>query len=358
MDDEENIKLIFLGDISLNGRYIKMYQENQNPFTKLNKNLGEADYVIGNLESFVRGDKGENHLKKPRLTTTIEALNYLKHINLDVACLANNHVYDHLESGFHKTVEFLQQNDIQYLGAADSKEEASIPVIIEKGNIKIGILNYVTHDTNPKIPDEAGITPNFFLIKKVIKDIETLKEEVDHVVLSLHWGGKVEGGLFPDYKQPLIARKLIDKGADLIVGHHSHTVQPYEKYKGKYIFYSLGNFCFSDYWFNKKYYPLPNRRKLAAILDMKFDKNQYSTNLSFYINNIDHFERLENYSLFVQNWLFLNLLKLKPLWFLYFAYLKIIVPFYLFIVRDDLSFRQKIVRLFVALNKRIKRTYL
>lgn len=344
----------FLGDISLNGRYIEMYKEGHNPFTALEKILREADFVIGNLESFAKGDEGENHLKRPRLTSTDETLNYLKSINLDVACLANNHVYDHLESGFNKTAQFLDQNEIQHLGAADSEDDASAHVIIEKGNVKIGVLNYVTHDTNPNIPDEAKITPNFFSKQKAKRDIENLKNEVDHVVLSLHWGGRVEGGLFPDYDQPAIARDLIDAGADLIVGHHSHTLQPYEIYKGKCIFYSLGNFCFSDYWFDGKYYPLPKRRRLTPILNLHFAKRGYSSKLSFYRNNINHYDELSDYSMSIQNWIFLNLIKFKPIWLIYYFHLRNVLPVYHFMIRNDLKLIDKVNRLFLSLIKKVK----
>lgn len=343
----------FLGDISLNGKYIDMYKESKNPFSVFEKNVSEADYTIGNLESFVSGDNGENHLKKPRLTTTPETLNYLKNINLDIACLANNHVYDHLESGFYKTVQLLEQYEIQYLGASCDEKKASIPVIIQKGDVTVGVLNYVTHDTNPKIPIEASITPNFFLTKKVIKDIETLKEKVDHVVLSLHWGGKVEGGLFPDYNQPLTARKLVDAGADLIVGHHSHTFQPYEIYKGKYIFYSLGNFCFSDYWFEDKYYNLPKRRRVAGIVNVNFDKNNYHVDLKFYKNKIEYFTELKNYPIGLLNVIKTFILSNKVCWYFYYFNLKTLLPLILFLKRKDLTIEEKTKRILRGFLKKI-----
>ena len=126
------------------------------------------------------------------------------------------------------------------------------PLIISENGVTIGLLNYVTQDTNPNLPENAGICLNMFDEHKAEQDILSLKPKVDHVVVLLHWGGRVEGGMFPDFDQPGIARQLIDCGADLIIGHHSHTFQPVEVYKGKHIFYSLGNFCFSDFTFEGK----------------------------------------------------------------------------------------------------------
>src|SRR6056297_425775 len=97
------MKISFIGDISLNGKYINFCQKGLKPFNYLENEFESADYVIGNLESIAKGTEGENLQKKPRLTTTVNTLEYLKDIYLDVACLAQNHVYDHLEDGFVKT---------------------------------------------------------------------------------------------------------------------------------------------------------------------------------------------------------------------------------------------------------------
>ena len=108
------------------------------------------------------------------------------------------------------------------------------------------MLNYVTKDTNPNLPIDADVYLNWFKEESVIEDIKKYKKKCNYVFLLLHWGGNMEGAMLPDFNQKEIAHKLIDAGADLIIGNHSHTIQPYEIYNGKYIFYSLGNFCFSD----------------------------------------------------------------------------------------------------------------
>jgi len=353
------MRVVFLGDIALNGQYIEYHKQGINPFATLGNELGTADFVIGNLESIAKGDQGENLLKKPRLTTTVETLGFLKDIRLDVACLAQNHVYDHLEDGFIKTTSFLKENNIKYLGAGHTAEEAAKPLILEKDNISIGILNYVTKDTNPKLPPDARITPNFFDENRVVKEIAELKPQVNHVILSLHWGGRVEGGLFPDFHQPRLARKLIDAGADLIIGHHSHTVQPYEIYKGKYIFYSLGNFCFSDYWFGDEFRKQPKRRRLTSILSIPFSNANYKHQISFYRNKNTHYTKLQSYRIKINNFLFTFFLNKKLFWNIYYVHLKWLLPFFYFVRRNDVSISDKVNRISASLTRRLtkKHTY-
>ena len=349
------MKIAFLGDISLNDNYIQLYKEGVNPFEVLEPLLQKSSFVVGNLECIAKGDFGENTLKQPRLTTTIETLNYLKNLNLKVACLAQNHLYDHLIDGFNKTTAFLKENNIQYLGVGNDSNTKSTPVIIEQDGIRVGILNYVSADTNPNMPIDAEVVLNMFVLANCINDIKELKQHVDFVVISIHWGGRVEGGLYPDWDQPKNARTLIDAGADLIIGHHSHTFQPYEKYKGKFIFYSLGNFCFSDYWFNNELNIMPERRMISTIIEVNFEADRISVMPDFYFNRMTYFEHYPNYSKIVQlrNLNFSIMRRIKPYWQLYYLHKRTVLPFVLFFKRSDLSFYQKIYRLVRYIRKKI-----
>lgn len=111
------MKLAFLGDISLNDDYIDLYNNGENPFEEVEPYLKKHDLVVGNLECMSMGSNGENFLKFPCIRTTYKTLNYLRNLNLKIACLAHNHVYDHLESGFEVTTNFLKENNIEYIGA-------------------------------------------------------------------------------------------------------------------------------------------------------------------------------------------------------------------------------------------------
>lgn len=270
------MKVGFIGDISLNNKYNSLYSQNINPFIGIEKHLEEADFIVGNLECVSEGITGENLLRAPRLKTKVETLNYLKKLNLGIVTLAHNHVFDNLEDGFDKTLTFLNNNNINYLGAGKTEAKAEELIIIESGNLKIGFLNYVDLDTNPNLLENSKVYLNYFNLEKAKAEIREHKEKVDHLVCLLHWGGKCEGGYYPDWDQPKIAYSLIESGVDLIIGTHSHTLQPYEIYNGKYIFYSLGNFCFSDVVSDGKTKEIQwNKCTESIILIVYFSKNEY-----------------------------------------------------------------------------------
>lgn len=352
----QNIKIAFLGDISLNDKYIDYYRQGLNPFENMQPYLHSHDFIIGNLECMVKGEHGENELKKPRLSTNIETLNYLNMIRLNVATLANNHIYDHLQDGFSNTVNFLETNGIRYLGAGYSIEQAARPVIISKSDCKIGILNYATADTNPSLPPNASIHLNLFSLEKAERDIKELAKFVDWIVILMHWGGRVEGGLFPDFDQPAIGKKMIDFGADAIIGHHSHTIQPFTQYKHKYIFYSLGNFCFSNKLSHFVGNAIPWRGKITGILSLELEKGKHTFRFNFYKNEGTSFQALPKHHkiLNLQNSIYRILFLHKCIWYIYFFHKKYILPLTLFLVRRDITFFNKFTRLFNSLWRRLK----
>lgn len=354
------MKIIFLGDISLNGNYIDFKRNGLSPFDNLSKDLSKADFVVGNLECLLSGNSGENLLKRPRLYSSPEALGYLTDIKLNVACLANNHLYDHLDDGFYNTYNFLKQHNILITGFTTPVSPDPNPLILIKNNISVAIFNYVTEDTNVCKPNSTNISVNVFNIDEAVHLINEYRKKVDFIVFVMHWGGIVEGGLFPDRLQPKIARVLIDYGVDLIIGHHSHTIQPFEKYNGKYIFYSLGNFCFSDFVFDNIYHPMPKRRMRTMLLYVEFFKNNnsksYLFNNSYYINKGSFFIHTLNYKYFhlVRNFLYVSIIKrLKIIWYIYYLHLKYLLPVYFFVKRSDLSFCVKVKRLFLSFMRRL-----
>jgi poly-gamma-glutamate capsule biosynthesis protein CapA/YwtB (metallophosphatase superfamily) len=341
------LKLSFLGDISLNDDYIALGKRKVNPFAALEPLLSESDFVAGNLECMVAGQQGENLLKMPRLTTTPDTLDYLKNLHLSLAFLAQNHAYDHLEDGFRQTTAKLESLGIPWMGAGLTEARAERPYILEAEGIRIGFLNYVTADTNPNLPETAGVYLNLFEPEKCKAAIRQIRDETDHIVLSLHWGGKVEGGLFPDWPQPELAHQLIDAGADLIIGHHSHTLQPFEVYKGKYIFYSLGNFCFSDYWFNHELNRMTRRRKSCMIVSVSFNRENYSVDTNYFYNEIKGYTPLESYRqrMRFRNSAFRIISGYRIAWLAYYFHFKTILPLFVFLRRDDLTAGVKLKRL-------------
>jgi hypothetical protein len=287
----DTVTISFLGDISLNNGYNRLFREGVRPFGGLANVLSGTDLVAGNLECLSAGSEGENLLKKPRLKTDLETLSYLKQINLGVACLAHNHIYDNLEDGFRKTTGFLQENGIHFLGAslrdqqgsgsrdtlvhAEQGSEAPSLLKLRVKGMHFAFFNYVTRDTNPSLPPEAGIQLSILDRQKVLEDLDHARE-VDYRILILHWGGSYENSYFPGPGQLKMAREFMNGGADLIVGHHSHTLQPVHHFKGKSVFFSLGNFCFDDIRSDGRVKKISMRRwKESAVVNVTFSREGY-----------------------------------------------------------------------------------
>lgn len=260
------MRIAFLGDISFNDAYIRLYDEGRDPFEAIAGKLAACDMVIGNLECLAEGNEGEYELKKPRLKTTVDTLNYLKNLHVSAVTLAHNHVFDNLRDGFEKTIRFLEENNISYLGAGLSRDRAEKPLKLDWEGRKICLLSFVHEDTNPNLQEDCPVYVNHYDPDRISRDIRACKSEGCLVILLLHWGGRFEGGLYPDRYQPADAGKFIGAGADLIIGHHTHTLQPFERIAGRWVFYSLGNFCFADILFEGKVRDMSRSRFRESII--------------------------------------------------------------------------------------------
>ena len=146
---------------------------------------------------------------------------------IEAVSLENNHVMDHGEQGYADTCAALSGAGILYSGHLGSS------ILTTDTGAKIGMLSYQTFNGNyPKI------------YAALEGDIAALREQgCQLVIVSYHWGE--EKDYIPNERQVPLGRATIDAGADLVLGHHSHRMNPIEVYKGKYICYSLGNFSFA-----------------------------------------------------------------------------------------------------------------
>lgn len=317
------VRISFIGDISFSDQYIELYTNDIDPFKSVRDELENSDIVIGNLECIAEGKEGENTLRMPRLKTKLETLNYLKKINISLVTLAHNHIYDNLKDGYMRTKQFLNASGIESIGAGLSASEAAKPFLFENKGLKFCFISYVTKDTNPGLPKDCPIFLNYYNEEKIISTIKTYKNKDYKIVLLFHWGGRLEGGRYPDLYQIQDAKKFIQKGADLIIGHHSHTLQPFQKINEKYVFYSLGNFCFSNINFEGKEKRILNQNKFtnSAIVHAYFEKDRYSIKMVPIRNrNLFIIRRNKIYLIYLRcKSLILKLLiKYKKLWKLYF----------------------------------------
>lgn len=240
-----NSPLIFLGDIAFNGILSEQPYENPARFAQISPLLQKASMVFANLEVPVKVNDDKNEYKNfihYSLSNPTEEL--LQLLNIGCVSLANNHIYDCKMSGLKETIGILDKLGIFHTGAGWKKEHTD-PVIIQKNGLKIGFIAYVYKSTNPKTEAFNDLFINYFNIEKVVEDIKALKPKVDKVICSVHWG--IDYSHYPTEQQRVIARKLVDAGVSVIMGHHPHTLQPFEKYKDGTIFYSLGGLTFGDF---------------------------------------------------------------------------------------------------------------
>jgi len=249
--DNPEINLFFIGDIMLDRGVEYMINKQGKgdfrfPFFKIADELKKADILFGNLEGPI-SDRGIKVGSIYSFRFKPEAIEGLVYAGFDVLSLANNHMLDYQRVALEDTMNILEENNIDYVGAGFDKEEAFSLKIKEIKNAKIGFLAYTNlGPKNWRAGNEnsgmAWIDEND--ISKIAEDIKKAKEKVDILVVSLHSGEEYKKK--PTPFQVSFAKICIDNGADLVIGHHPHVVQGIEKYKDGWIAYSLGNFVFDQ----------------------------------------------------------------------------------------------------------------
>ncbi|NMA95048.1 MAG: CapA family protein [Clostridiales bacterium] len=178
------------------------------------------DLTLVNLEStFTTATKKAD--KTFRFKGDPSYVNILTEGSVEMVNLSNNHIYDYLQQGFDDTIKTLEDAGILYCG------EGYIAHYEAKG-MKIASLGYQGWSTNIK--------------DKVKEDIDSIRDESDLVIVSFHWGKERSNNANDVQKE--LGRFAIDQGADVVAGHHPHVIQGIERYKDRYIIYSLANFCF------------------------------------------------------------------------------------------------------------------
>lgn len=204
------------------------------PFSGVLDTLSSDDLTIANLETTLttrtaRIDKSNQGNNAYWFSGAPSYANILKSGSIDIVTLANNHSLDFQESGFNDTAANLTNAGIEYTGYGHQS-------IITRQGVKFGFLGY-----NALGATENGV--NLDNLKTTMtSEISALKKDADVVIVNIHWGE--ENAYTPNAVQKDLGHYLIDQGADLVLGHHAHVLQPIERYNGKYIAYSLGNFSF------------------------------------------------------------------------------------------------------------------
>lgn len=231
------------------------------PFREVNHLFSNYDYVFGNLEYAFKSAPKKQHLLKSQCIADPIMSGTLLQTGFKILNVANNHIAQFGTNTFYKTIDLLKGNNIIPIGIADNTSKNTIPVISDVKGLKLGWLGYSLrprqHFTgNP--PYAEDIEDN------ILEDIRSLRLKVNHVIVSLHWGDEfIEK---PSPGEILLAHKMIDNGASVILGHHPHVLRGIEIYKEGLIAYSLGNFVCDMMW--------ENRLRESMILEITFSSHK------------------------------------------------------------------------------------
>jgi len=215
-------------------------KRNYHPFKRIAQLLRTADVAFANLEMSL-SDAGRSVGSFRAPTSMAKVLSWA---GFDVLTTANNHIFDSGEQGMFDTEQALNENNIASFGTGRNLSEARKPHIVEKNGIKLAFLGY-SQITNHwggdfALSNRSGVAPlDSFL---VAEDIKNIRNSVDFVIVSFHWGMENTQSIHPDIIE--LAHQVMDAGADVILGHSPHMPQAVEMYKNKPILYSLGNLVF------------------------------------------------------------------------------------------------------------------
>jgi poly-gamma-glutamate capsule biosynthesis protein CapA/YwtB (metallophosphatase superfamily) len=254
----ETWTLTALGDVILGRWVLKRMQDAGSytvPFAATAQETSKADLTIANLEVALT-DRADHPLEGMSFRVPEAAAAGLTFAGIDAVNLANNHSYNGGSSGFADTLAALHAHKVKAFGGGTNRQAAHAPLILEVKGTKVALLGYSSIvgtvaagiDRNGMATFSAA--PWGDLDEQALSvmeaDIRAAGEQADVVLVYTHWGSEYTHEANAD--QRTVAHRLIDAGADLILGTHPHWVQGVEWYKERLITYSLGNFVFDQEW--------------------------------------------------------------------------------------------------------------
>jgi poly-gamma-glutamate synthesis protein (capsule biosynthesis protein) len=222
------------------------------PYEEVRHLISEADLAIGTFNATM-SDQVEHTgcLWTYQLVGSPDNADALARAGFDLMSVATNHIKDcglmksWCDASFFDTLENLRRVGILPVGAGENLEEALKPVVVTVNGIRFGFVSLGDSKMTPLVfaaEDHPGIA---HLVEENMRAAIAAARRVSDVVVALpHWGS--EDILLPNWLQREQAAYTVDAGADLVVGNHTHVVQPYQELEGVMVFYGLGNFVFDQ----------------------------------------------------------------------------------------------------------------
>lgn len=276
--EKDKLVIAAVGDIGLIGDVRKniIRYGNEFPFTDVKDSLNSANLVFGNLEMpFSEKIPDYSEKKSSEFWADPQTVQVLKDGGFSILSFANNHTLEQGEQGVETTINLLEEIGIKCVGAGKDLASSRRLVVEVQNDIKIGFLAYAKSD---EYATNSNYGPAPLNEKFMIEDIQKARSEVDVLIVSLHFGM-----IYMDYPSDegrALCRRIIDSGANIILGHHPHVLQGIEEYNNGLIAYSLGEFIFDPkggLWYSELG---RQTRKESIILLVEIDSDGYH-NYSF-----------------------------------------------------------------------------
>ena len=237
----------FVGDVYFSNNIKKAYDEGgidnilDEDFRKI---LSTSDLNVANLECSITDDKENADDKTFTFALPSKYVNGLKELNVDLFTIANNHILDYGMQGLDNTIKTLDSLNIAHIGAGDTYYDAKRVYIKEiEGKRYVFLAASAVLPSGKWMATEGhGGVYNGYDIESVAREVEIIKPYFDNVIVYMHWGNELENESNKNQKR--CAHRLVDAGADLVIGTHAHTTQEIEYYNDVPIVYSLGNFIY------------------------------------------------------------------------------------------------------------------
>lgn len=287
IDDFVKIKITVVGDLmchSVQYKYAQIEVDSFDftpTFKYVQKYFDESDFLIGNLETVTAG-KEKGYSGYPFFNSPDDFITSLKKVGFDFLFTSNNHSLDKGKDGILRTIKILNENQIHYTGTFQSQNDRDSIRIFNINGINIAFISYSYGTNGNPIPKGYNFLINLIDTLQIKQDILSARMKGSEIVfVYFHFGNEYQKS--PNTYQKNIVKKTIEYGADIIVGSHPHTIQPYELFKtnnGKIdtglIAYSLGNFISNQRW---------RYSDAGVILNIELTKN--IINNSIFISNIN-----------------------------------------------------------------------
>jgi len=259
------LNFVLAGDIALHGLISAEPDINVNRFGWLESELSRYSGTIANLEVPVHGEEKNSAKQAHLFSDPVVTKEILRRLNIVCVSLANNHILDCGREGLRNTIALLDEAGIHHTGAGFNNEHIK-PVVFTLGGVRIGFAAYADPSTHPGSEPFNDLYFNTFNFPGIIEDLNSVKGKVDICIISLHWGK--DYSFYPEEWQVSAARQLADAGANIIMGHHSHTLQAFETYRSCQIFYGLGSLTFGDFIKNGQTYAIFRKTKNSGLFVM------------------------------------------------------------------------------------------